>query len=101
MSALVAVLLGLGLLVLAAGLLGVLRARSAADAVHHLSAAGTWGPLLVGLALVLDAGPFSEGGAKTALVVLLLVLQSPFTAHGLTRLVYLVEGPVEQAEEER
>lgn len=91
MSVVAGAVLGLGLAALAVSLLGMLRAPTPADSLHHLSAGSVWGPLLVGLALVLDAGPLSESGVKTALAVLLVLLQSPLSSHELVRLAFLRE----------
>lgn len=91
MSVVAGVGLGLGLAALALSVLGMLRSPATADALHHLSAGSVWGALLVGLALVLDAGPLSEIGVKAALACLLLVLQSPLSSHGLVRLAFLDE----------
>jgi multisubunit Na+/H+ antiporter MnhG subunit len=88
-TTLATVLVIAGLAAAVLGCAGVLLARGAADRIHYATATTLTAAPLIGAAAIVSAGPFTAGGVQTALVVLLLVAQSPLTSHVLGRLAHL------------
>jgi multisubunit Na+/H+ antiporter MnhG subunit len=78
------VLLGLAVAVAAASSAGVLAMRDAYQRVHYLTPLSIVAPVLVGLAVLVQAG-YSTRSAQTWLAVGFLVIASPFLSHATIR----------------
>jgi len=75
-------LLGLGVAVMWFSAVGVLAMRNVFDRLHYLSPASTLGPLLIGLALVIQEGGKSEAFKGLFAMVLFMAL-SPLVTHAV------------------
>ena len=78
------VLLGLAVAVAAASSVGVLAMRDAYQKLHYLTPLSILAPILVGLAVLVQAG-HSARSAQTWLAVGFLVIASPFLSHATIR----------------
>lgn len=79
------VLVALGVGFLLTSVLGVLAPGDAYDRLHFSAPGAIFGPLLIGLAVVLDFGFFSQAGLKTMLTILLIVGLNPVLVHSTAR----------------
>lgn len=78
------VLLGLAVAIAAASSVGVLAMRDAYQKLHYLTPLSILAPVLVGLAVLVEAG-YSTRSAQTWLAVGFLVIASPFLSHATIR----------------
>jgi monovalent cation/proton antiporter MnhG/PhaG subunit len=78
-------LLGLGGTVQLLAVIGVLVAGDVYDRLHFTGPASIFAPLALALAVVIDEGPLSQAGLKSALVALLLMALSPILVHATAR----------------
>ena len=79
-----AVLLGAGVLVELASVLGVLLLRDAFDRLHFTAPASTLGPLAIAAAVVVRES-FSQAGIKAVLVAVVLLVTNPVLTHATAR----------------
>ena len=77
-------LLGLGVVVELASVLGMLLLRDAFDRLHFTGPASTLGPLAIAAAVVVRES-FSQAGIKAVLVALVLLLTNPVLSHATAR----------------
>jgi monovalent cation/proton antiporter MnhG/PhaG subunit len=80
----VAVLLGAGVAVELASVLGVLLLRDAFDRLHFTAPATTLGPLAIAAAVVLRES-FSQADIKALLVAVVLLVTNPVLTHATAR----------------
>jgi monovalent cation/proton antiporter MnhG/PhaG subunit len=80
----VAVLLGAGVAVELASVLGMLLLRDAFDRLHFTAPATTLGPLAIAAAVVLRES-FSQAGIKALLVAVVLLVTNPVLTHATAR----------------
>ena len=78
------ILLGLAVIVVLASSLGVLMMRDVYQKLHFVTPVGLIAPILVALAVLVQAG-YSENTVETWLAVLFLVVASPFLTHATIR----------------
>jgi multisubunit Na+/H+ antiporter MnhG subunit len=78
------ILLGLAVVVAIASGVGVLAMRDTYQKVHYLTPLSIVAPVLVGLAVLVQAG-YSTRSAQTWLAVGFLVIASPFLSHATIR----------------
>jgi multisubunit Na+/H+ antiporter MnhG subunit len=78
------VLLGLAVTVALASSVGVLAMRDAYQKLHYLTPMSIVAPVLVGLAVLVQAG-YSARSAQTWLAIGFLVIASPFLSHATIR----------------
>jgi multisubunit Na+/H+ antiporter MnhG subunit len=78
------VLLGLAVAIALLSSTGVLVMRGAYQKLHYLAPLSIVAPLLVGLAVLVQAG-FSSRSGQTWLALFFLVLASPFLSHATIR----------------
>ena len=80
---LVLVVAGVGFML--TGIVGSLAGDNVYERLHYTAPASIFGPVLIGLAIVLDFGFFSQAGLKTTLTVLLLLGLNPVLVHATAR----------------
>jgi monovalent cation/proton antiporter MnhG/PhaG subunit len=90
-SAIVWVLLTVGVLAQLTGVLGILVAHDVYDRLHFLGPGSFFGPTAFALAVVIDEGPLSQAGLKSVLVALLLLGLSPVLVHATARAAFVRE----------
>ena len=78
------VLLGLAVVVVLASSVGVLVMRDAYQKLHYVTPAALVAPVLVALAVLVQAG-FSENTGETLLALLFMVIAGPFLTHATIR----------------
>ena len=84
MSAVVDVLLVLGVAVELACCVGVLAMADAYDKLHYLGPASTVGPVCIAAAIVVRES-FGQAGVKAVLTAVLLIVAGPVLAHATAR----------------
>lgn len=87
----VAALLAVGVAAQLTGVVGVLVAANVYDRLHFTGPASIFGPLALAIAVVLDEGPLSQAGLKSALVALLVLALNPILVHATARAAYVRE----------
>jgi multicomponent Na+:H+ antiporter subunit G len=80
----VAVLLGAGVVVELASVLGALLLRDAFDRLHFTAPATTLGPLAIAAAVIVRES-FSQAGIKALLVAVVLLVTNPVLTHATAR----------------
>lgn len=84
---LVSIFLGIAVLTVGIGCLGLILMRGAAAKLHFVNGVTLVAPLFV-LAAVLTEEGLSQAGLKSALIVLLLLIQSPVLTHVVGRAIH-------------
>jgi multicomponent Na+:H+ antiporter subunit G len=79
-----AVLLTIGVLGFAFTSIGLLVSRDVFDQIHYLAPGSLIGSISISGAVLLHGG-FSQAGAKSVLIALLLVLSNPVLSHATAR----------------
>jgi multisubunit Na+/H+ antiporter MnhG subunit len=85
------VLLGLAVTVTLASSLGVLAMRDAYQKLHYLTPLSIVAPVLVGLAVLVQAG-YSARSAQTWLAIGFLIIASPVLSHATIRAARIRAG---------
>jgi multicomponent Na+:H+ antiporter subunit G len=102
----VAALLGIGVLLQLASVVGILAARDVYDRLHFTGPASIFTPLLLAIAVALDYGPFSQAGLKSALTAVLVIVFGPALVHATARAAHIRQhgrmslpprGPVDES----
>ena len=86
-----AALVGLGVAVQLASVLGVLVARGVFDRLHFTGPAGMLAPALVAVAIVLERSS-GQVGVKAVLIALMLMVTNPVVVHATARAARIREA---------
>jgi multisubunit Na+/H+ antiporter MnhG subunit len=86
-----AVLLGLAVLTVAGASLGVLLMGDAYQKLHFVTPAALVAPVLVALAVLVQAG-LRENTGETCLALLFMVIAGPFLSHATLRAIRIREA---------
>jgi multicomponent Na+:H+ antiporter subunit G len=78
------VLLALAVVIVLASSVGLLVMRDVYQKIHYLTPAGLVAPVVVGVAVLVQAGPTLDT-AETGLALLFVLISSPFLAHATIR----------------
>jgi multisubunit Na+/H+ antiporter MnhG subunit len=81
----IVLLLGLAVLLGAAGTLAMLILPAAVDRLHYLGPVTGLAVPAVAVAVMIDASPLSGPGAKAALVAIVLLVGGPVLGHAIAR----------------
>ena len=84
------VLLGLAVLTVASASLGVLLMRDAYDKLHFVTPAALLAPVLIALAVLVQAG-FYENTGETCLALFFLAIAGPYLSHATMRALRIRE----------
>lgn len=87
-------LAGLGLVVTASGVVGVLRMPDVYTRIQCSSKAITLGALPLLTALAIAQGPMTTYGSRALLVAILLLIVNPAASHALARAAYKTGVPM-------
>jgi monovalent cation/proton antiporter MnhG/PhaG subunit len=90
-EAVVWALLAVGVVAQLLAVLGLLVAAGVYDRLHYIGPGSIIGPVALAFAIILDEGPFSQAGLKSALVAILLLALSPVLVHATARAAYVRE----------
>jgi multicomponent Na+:H+ antiporter subunit G len=97
-------LLAIGVAAQLIGVVGVVVGADVYERLHFTGPASIFGPFALALAIVIDEGPLSQAGLKSALVALLLLGLSPVLVHATARAAFVRErgrlAPLSAAPEE-
>ena len=80
------VLLGLAVLTVASAALGVLLMRDADQKLHFVTPAALIAPVLVALAVLVQAG-FYENSGETCLALFFMAIAGPYLSHATMRAI--------------
>jgi multisubunit Na+/H+ antiporter MnhG subunit len=84
------VLLGLAVLTVASAALGVLLMRGADQKLHFVTSAALIAPVLVALAVLVQAG-FYENSGETCLALFFMAIAGPYLSHATMRAIRVRE----------
>ncbi|HUB23041.1 MAG TPA: monovalent cation/H(+) antiporter subunit G [Streptosporangiaceae bacterium] len=84
------VLLGLAVLTVASAALGVLLMRDADQKLHFVTPAALIAPVLVALAVLVQAG-FYENSGETCLALFFMAIAGPYLSHATMRAIRVRE----------
>ncbi len=88
------VLIGIGILATVSGVVGVLRLPDFYLRLQASSKVVTLGVLAVLAGVVVAEGPITVFGSRALLMVVLVLVMSPLTAHALSRAAYRTGVPM-------